>query len=536
MVEQKNFQSASRIRAFFCKWRVAFLIFAFMYTIVLLLTLMIYPLEWDEAIHLNSALTLQSGNSVAYLETAFYPPLFDSVAALSFSVLGVGLFSARLVSVLFSVLSLWVVFEFTSEMYGKKAGLLSTVLLGIMPGYFWMSRMALLETTLLFFFTLALLFFYRWLQNKQTKYIFLCGLAVGFGILTKYQMIVTLLIIAVSIVFLARGQLKSAFSRFALLIATSLAVVVPWIVVAYQVYASKILEEWLYALQVGNPEKFAYSGRYLAPIFYLIEMVWPYEIVHPISIFLYGTGLTGLVFFALRHNRPDRYMLIWFLSTFVFFTLITNKEWRYVLPLFPVLAIAATILVLFGYRKLALWKKQAHISSRHQQKVVAGVFVVMVVGAMAYSVYDAYVVTAYYDVSIELEPATLYAMNLMQNNQSIMVLCPFNFFSQDMISFYLAKNGNSQIQVSQYPSLPVDTYTPNFNISDFTALCRQNNVKYVFTYENGGTTTYYNTTLNLVQVYEQLYASGNFSEWTDEEAFGLTPRRIIILTFLGNQL
>ena len=533
MVEQKNFKLASRIRAFFCRWRVAFLIFALGYTIVLLLTLMVYPLEWDEVVHLNSALTLLSGNFVAYLDTAFYPPLFDCATAFSFSVFGVGLFSSRLVSVLFSVLSLSVVFEFTSEMYGEKAGLLSTVILGIMPGYFWMSRMALLEMMLLFFFTLALLFFYRWLQNNQNKYIFLCGLVVGLGFLTKYQMLVTLLIMAVSIVFLVRGQLKSAFSRFTLLIATSVAVVVPWIVVAYQVYASKILEEWLYALRVGNPEKFAYSGRYPAPIFYLIEMVWPYEIVHPISIFLYGAGLTGLVFFALRHNRPDRYLLIWFLSTFVFFTLITNKEWRYVLPLFPVLAIAAAVLFLFGYRKLAIWKKQAHIRSRHQLKVVAAVFVVLVAGAMAYSVYDAYVVTAYYDVSIELEPATLYATNNMQNNQSIIVLCPFNFFSQDMIRFYLAKNGNSQIQVSQYPSLPVDTYTPNFNVNAFIALCRQNNVKYVFTYENGGTTTYYNTTLNLVQIYEQLYASGNFSEWTNEEAFGLTPRRIIILKFLG---
>jgi len=532
MVEQKNFQSISRIRVFFSKWRVAFLIFALLYAIVSLLTLMVYPLEWDEVVHLNNALTLLSGNFVTYLDTAFYPPLFDTATALSFSLFGVSLFSARLISVFFSVLSLWVVFEFTREMYGEKAALLSIVFLGIMPGYFWMSRMALLETTLLFFFTLALLFFNRWLQNKQNKYIFLCGLAVGFGILTKYQMIVTLLIIAVTIVFLVRGQLKSAFSRFALLIATSAAVVVPWIVVAYQVYASKILEEWLYAMQVGNPEKFIHSGRYPAPIFYLIEMVWPYEIVHPISIFLYGAGLTGLVFLAFRHNRPDKYMLIWFLSTFVFFTLITNKEWRYVLPLFPVLAIAAAVLVLFGYHKLTRWKKQVHTRSKHQQKVVAGVFVILLAGAMAYSVYDAYVVTAYYDISIELEPATLYAMNHIQNNQSIMVLCPFNFFNQDMISFYLAKNGNTQIQTSQYPSLPVDTYTPNFNVDDFITLCRQNYVKYVFTYENGGTTTYYNTTLNLVQIYGQLYASGNFSEWTEKEAFGSTPRRIIILTFL----
>ncbi|MGE5187940.1 MAG: hypothetical protein ACM3JE_02815 [Betaproteobacteria bacterium] len=317
------------------------------------------------------------------------------------------------------------------------------------------------------------------------------------------------------------------------MIATSIAVVIPWIVVAYQVYTSKILEEWLYAMQVGNPEKFTYSGRYPAPIFYLIEMVWPYEIVHPISIFLYGIGLTGLVFLAIRHTRPDKYMLICFLSTFVFFTLITNKEWRYVLPLFPILAVTASVLILFGYRKLSLPKKQVLKRRQLQLKVVAGVFIVLIAGAMAYSIYDTYVVTAYYDVSIELEPATLYAMNHMQNNQSIAVLCPFNFFSQDMINFYLAKNGNNQIKVSQYPSLPVDTYTPNFNITDFTTLCRQNNVKYVFSYENGGTTTYYNSTLNLMQIYEQLYTSGNFSEWTDEETFGSNPRRIIILTFLG---
>jgi hypothetical protein len=478
-------------------------------------------------------LTLLSGNSVAYLDTAFYPPLFDSATAVSYSIFGVSLFSARLVSVLFSVLTLWVVFEFTSEMYGKKVGLLSSVLLGIMPGYFWMSRMALLETTLLFFFTLTLLLFYRWLQNKQTKYIFLGGLAAGLGFLTKYQMLVTLIIIAVSIAFLARGQLKSAFARFVLLISTSLAVVVPWIVVAYQVYASKILEEWLYALQVGNPEKFAHSGRYPAPIFYLIEMVWPYDIVHPISIFLYGAGLAGLVFFALRRNRTDKYMLIWFLSTFMFFTLITNKEWRYVLPLFPVLAIATATLIFFGYNKLAQRKNPIHANSQHQKKVIAGVFLFLVAGAMIYSVYDTYVVTSYYDVSIELEPATLYAMNSMQINQSIMVLCPFNFFNQDMIRFYLAKNGNTQIQARQYPTLPVDTYMPNFNINDFIALCRHNNVKYVFTYENGGTTPYYDTSLNLVQIYEQLYTSGNFSEWSDEEAFGLTPRRIIILTYLN---
>jgi hypothetical protein len=533
MTQQSSSQSAKNFRAFFDKWRVAFMFFAASYLAVLLLSLMHYPLEWDEVVHLNGAYNLLTGNYSAYVNTAFYPPLLDAATAGSYTVFGVSLFSARLVPVLFSVLSLWVVFELARSMYGGKAGLLSDVLLAIMPGYFWLSRMALLETMLLFFFVLALLFFFRWLQNKQDRYVFLGGLAVGLGILTKYQMVVALIVIAVSILFLARGQLKRAFSRFTFLVVTAAVVVTPWIVAAYQVYASKLFEQWLYALQVGNPNKLEYSERYPTPIFYFVDMVWPYDLIHPISIFMYAAGLAGLVFLALRHNKSDKYVLIWFASTFFFFTLIINKEWRYVLPLFPALAIAAVVLILFGYGKLDVWRKQAHISRQRQRKLVAGLFVVVVSGAAAYSMYDAYAVTSYFDVEIELEPATVYAMNRMENNQTILALLPFNFFSQDMISFYLAKNGNTQIRTSQYPTLPVDTYTPNFNINELIALCRQNNVKYLFTYENGGTATYYNTTLNLVQVYEQLYSSGSFSGWSNETAFGTNPRRIIVLEVLS---
>ena len=425
------------------------------------------------------------------------------------------------------------VFELASNMYGSKAGLLSAVLLGVMPGYFWLARMALLETMLLFFITLALFFFWRWLQVKQDKYVLFTGLAVGLGVLTKYQAVVAGLIILVSILFLVRGQLKQAFSRFVLMVVTAVLVVVPWIVAVYEVYASKLLYQWLYALQVGNPGKLVYSDRYPASIFYLIDVVWPYDTFHPISITLYGVALAGLVFLIWRRSKADKYTLIWFASVFVFFTLITNKEWRYVLPLFPTLAIASAVLILFSYGKLDTWRKRAPISKQTQRKIVAGMFVVFIVGAMAYSVYDAYTVTAYFNITISLEPAAVYTISRMQGNQTIMVLCPFNFFSQDMISFYLAKNGATAIRVNQYPTLPVDSYTPNFNITELIALCKQNNVKYLFTYENGGTATYYNTTLNLAQIYEQIYASGNFSEWTQDAAFGTTPRRIIILTFLG---
>jgi 4-amino-4-deoxy-L-arabinose transferase-like glycosyltransferase len=113
---------------------------------------------------------LNSGLYEKFVNNAFYPPLFDTATALSFKVLGISLFSARIVSALFSILSLWAAFELAYSMYGGKTALLSSVLLGIMPGFFWLSRMALLETMLLFFVTVALLFFFRWLQNRRDKF------------------------------------------------------------------------------------------------------------------------------------------------------------------------------------------------------------------------------------------------------------------------------------------------------------------------------------------------------------------------------
>ncbi len=45
----------------------------------------------------------------------------------------------------------------------------------------------------------------------------------------------------------------------------------------YVFYVSGLLNEWLYAMQVGNVGQSWYSNRFPAPIFYLLEMVWPYN-------------------------------------------------------------------------------------------------------------------------------------------------------------------------------------------------------------------------------------------------------------------
>jgi hypothetical protein len=213
---------------------------------------------------------------------------------------------------------------------------------------------------------------------------------------------------------------------------------------------------------------------------------------------------------------------------------ISNREWRYVLTLFPALAISASALILFAFDRLqGTWIHSVRVNRKKTAKVAAGLLIVFLSVAVAYSVNDIYYNVRQTDIKIEIAKATDYVLARNASNQSIMLLCPFNYFSQDMVSFYLASRGNVQIKTYQYPTRAVDTYTPVFNITEFVDICRQDNVKYVFTYEYGGTVPYFNTTLNLEQIYIQLYASGNFSGITEEATFGFNPRRILLLTFLG---
>ncbi len=461
---------------------------------------------------------------------AFYPPMFDLVTAGYFGVAGASVFAGRLVAVTFSLLSLWVVFEMANRMYGPKTALISAIMLGIMPGFVWLSRMAMIETMLVFFFTLSMLFFFNWLRAHHSRDLIISGVAFGVGFLVKYQMLVAGIVMITSMLILARGYLKAKLTRFPLLIVAVVAVAIPWFLIAYQAYSSGMLNQWIYALQIGNPEKSLYSVRFPTPIFYLIEMTWPYSNVHPISLFTYILGLLGLGVLLWRRKPEDKFLLIWFFVVYIFFTLIANRQWRYVMPLFPVVAISSSSFILFTYRGARRAWQTVKISMTRKRviKVATGLFIFFTVASVFISGVDAYSWVAKDQIRIPIEEATDYSADRMSQNQSIMVVCAFNLFSQDMVRFYLNANESRHNQVWQYPELPVDTYTPEFKVNELIALCQEHNVKYVFLYEFGSTYPYFNTTLTLHDVYATLYYSGRF---TYQTSFGSDPRRIFIVTF-----
>ena len=517
------------------KWRLCLLVFAIAYGYVLTINLSYMSMEWDEAAHFTGGLLLSRGQVGQWVWTnSFYPPAFDVVTSIFFFFGGVSVFAARFVSVTFSVISLLVIYEIANKMYNAKTALLATALFSVMPGIIWLSRMAMIETMLIFIFSLSMFFFFNWLTagNQRDRIISFVALAIGVAV--KYQMIVVVpIIMLVCMYFWKRDYLRADVKKYLQFpgISIILAVVAAMVVVVYALYSSGFMSTLLYAIQVGTADKAMYSVRYPLPVFYFIEMTWSNRFMHPVSLLLYLVALAGIGLFCYRRKFEDKFLLLWFAVVFMVFTLIPNREWRYVTIVFPVLAIATSSLLLSSFGKIQKFARTAksQFARKWGTKLAAAGLIAFTVVGVSYSCVDAYTWIRGDQIQVPMEQAAEFAAQNLAQNQTLMVACPLNRFNKNMLWFYLNARTSrvNQNQTLQYPQLAVDAYTPTLKMTEFVSLCEENRVRDVLLYENGAN-RYFNSTLTAQDVFDLLIETSRF---TLQITFGTEPHRVFVFAF-----
>ena len=150
------------------RWRLCLIILAVIYGYLLSIDLTSKAMVWDEVTHFTGGLLLSRGQIATWVWTnSLYPPVYDIFTAIYYLISGPSVFAARMVSVTFSVLSLFVIYEIAKRLYNKKTALLSAVLFSVMPGIVWLSRIAMIETMLIFVFMSLYAFLFQMDANKQ---------------------------------------------------------------------------------------------------------------------------------------------------------------------------------------------------------------------------------------------------------------------------------------------------------------------------------------------------------------------------------
>jgi 4-amino-4-deoxy-L-arabinose transferase-like glycosyltransferase len=262
---------------------------------------------------------------------------------------------------------------------------------------------------------------YTWLNKTDSnRALIFSGLALGLGVLAKYQIIVAALAMLLSILFLARKHLKRNIGKLVIIGIITVLIVSPWFLAIYHYNGMTKFETLQYVMSEGGQDRPAYSNRFQPiPIYYLVEMTWPFKDipVHPIALPIFILGLCGLGLFAYRRNRQDIFFLTWFLVVYVFFTFIPNRQWRYVTTLFPIMAISAASFIMFLYGKVERWRpQQVGLKAERLKKLAAVSFIALIAGTVAYSGYASYQMTVRDQIHIPIKEATSYLAGHLDAN------------------------------------------------------------------------------------------------------------------------
>jgi len=150
------------------------------------------PLEWFDPF-------IPSWTKLSFHD---HPPLVFFVQYVSLQIFGETNFGLRFPSALFGVASVYLLYLIGSLLYSETAGLIAAGLLGVTANHVAISRLGLQESYVIFFLLLASYFFIRAL--KKDAYLIWTGLALGLGLLTKYNVGIAIPVFLSYLVFYKR--------------------------------------------------------------------------------------------------------------------------------------------------------------------------------------------------------------------------------------------------------------------------------------------------------------------------------------------
>ncbi len=262
--------------------------------------------------------------------------------------IGAMILVGRLLTAILGALTVWAVFALGCRLFGRTAGLLAGATCAVMPAAVVHGHYATVDVPATLFVTLALVFGAQaleqasptpqyWGELKEIRSLLLAGLFSGLAAATKYNC-GTVLFAPLAVLVLRRKQLFNSAPRIAMALVGLLAVAVVGFALACPgVWLDSAAFWW----DVGFELKKSSAGMGL--LFVNTGDGWSYHLTRSLR---YGLGLPlllltliALVFSLARRTRQDRYLLAFWLPYYLVIGFAQVRFLRYVIPLFPVLAV-----------------------------------------------------------------------------------------------------------------------------------------------------------------------------------------------------
>jgi 4-amino-4-deoxy-L-arabinose transferase-like glycosyltransferase len=295
----------------------------------------------DEPRHAQIAKEMLQGEGwiIPHLNSEVYPDTppfsFWLIALTAKAIGGMNEFAARFPSAIFGMLTLLLLFFLGKRLFSEKTTFLAALILATSMAFLWFARRANTDAVLTFFITAAITFFYVGFYQQKGRWILylLAYCAMSIGVLTKAQIGAIVPIVVVGGYFLLQREMHF-FNDPAHIpgIALFVAFIGGWLALAYLSGGGKYLQDLL--SQQAVPTFFG-TALHSRPLYnYLVT--FPAGFI-PWIIFLPSAMMYGLS--SKSSKKEFIYIFIWFVATFVLFSLTQSGQDPSLLPLYPAAAL-----------------------------------------------------------------------------------------------------------------------------------------------------------------------------------------------------
>ena len=210
------------------------------------------PLEWLDPSTSSGQAPIPSWTKLSFHD---HPPLVFWIQHFSIALFGENNFALRFPSALLGVLSVYLLYLIGQALYSPSAGLVGAAFMAATLNSVYISRVGMQESYVIFFLLLSIYFFLKSLRKEN--YLIWTGVALGFGLLTKYNVFILVPIFLTYLAFFRRDYFKSAGWRKKLGIGAVLALIIfsPVIVYNLKLYQTAGHFDFQFSYILGqNPE------------------------------------------------------------------------------------------------------------------------------------------------------------------------------------------------------------------------------------------------------------------------------------------
>ena len=320
------------------------------------------PPAWDQGYHLSNIFKMynilgdqginifEKFNQLLNVTDSYRGPLSYFLSALFLKVFKNTYQFAYLSNHIFNIICIVSIFNLGKILKNKSTGILAALIFSFSSLILSQRSDYLIDLSLTSFSTLGFLFFIKWYLDKKifSFYSFLAGASLGLIFLTKPTGILIFSLPFLLIIFKfikSNNSFSNSLKEFISFFTTFIVIIIPWFSRNWLTIITSILNAWNWGVKYQDGLEFNSIESWIFYIKKLPSMFGPINFSILSIVFLIEKVLQrNLLKLNLKSlTKINLYFLTYVFNSYLIISLMSTKDIRFIMPIFPILCIYLAI-------------------------------------------------------------------------------------------------------------------------------------------------------------------------------------------------